>query len=61
VHRQGRPRRPVPALRGGHRQRLFYLIGGFCGATIVSLFTLLPKEFVAVLAGLALIGRSPAT
>jgi benzoate membrane transport protein len=34
----------------------FYLIGGFCGATIVSLFTLLPKEFVAVLAGLALIG-----
>jgi len=35
---------------------VFYLIGGFCGATIVSLFTLLPKEFVAVLAGLALIG-----
>ena len=34
----------------------FYLIGGFCGATIVSLFTLLPKEFVAVLAGLALLG-----
>ena len=35
---------------------VFYLIGGFCGATIVSLFTLLPKEFVAVLAGLALLG-----
>ena len=35
---------------------VFYLIGGFCGATIVSLFTLLPKEFVAVLAGLARLG-----
>lgn len=34
----------------------FYLIGGCFGATIVSLFTLLPSAFVAVLAGLALIG-----
>ncbi|EEG08424.1 benzoate/H(+) symporter BenE family transporter [Pseudogulbenkiania ferrooxidans] len=34
----------------------FYLIGGMFGSTIVLLFTALPKEFVAVLAGLALIG-----
>jgi benzoate membrane transport protein len=35
---------------------VFYLIGGVFGSTIVLLFTALPKEFVAVLAGLALIG-----
>ncbi|WP_186436872.1 MULTISPECIES: benzoate/H(+) symporter BenE family transporter [Vreelandella] len=34
----------------------FYLIGGIFAGTIVSLFTSLPGEFVAVLAGLALIG-----
>lgn len=34
----------------------FYLIGGVFAGTIVSLFTSLPGEFVAVLAGLALIG-----
>ncbi|MBC3886245.1 benzoate/H(+) symporter BenE family transporter [Undibacterium griseum] len=35
---------------------VFYLIGGALAATIVALFTSLPKEFVAVLAGLALLG-----
>lgn len=35
---------------------VFYLIGGIFAGTIVSLFTSLPGEFVAVLAGLALIG-----
>ena len=34
----------------------FYLIGGIFAGTIVSLFTSVPGEFVAVLAGLALIG-----
>lgn len=35
---------------------VFYLIGGIFSGTIVALFTSLPGEFVAVLAGLALIG-----
>ncbi|AQU84326.1 MULTISPECIES: benzoate/H(+) symporter BenE family transporter [unclassified Halomonas] len=35
---------------------VFYLIGGTFAGTIVALFTSLPGEFVAVLAGLALIG-----
>jgi len=35
---------------------VFYLLGGLFSGTIVMLFTALPKEFVAVLAGLALIG-----
>lgn len=35
---------------------LFYLIGGCFAGSIVLLFTALPKAFVAVLAGLALIG-----
>lgn len=35
---------------------VFYLIGGLMAGTIVALFTSLPKEFVAVLAGLALLG-----
>ncbi|MDI4638366.1 MULTISPECIES: benzoate/H(+) symporter BenE family transporter [Halomonadaceae] len=35
---------------------IFYLIGGTFAGTIVTLFTSLPGEFVAVLAGLALIG-----
>ncbi|MGU7771863.1 benzoate/H(+) symporter BenE family transporter [Burkholderia sp. MR1-5-21] len=34
----------------------FYLIGGIFASTIVAVFLALPKEFVAVLAGLALIG-----
>jgi benzoate membrane transport protein len=35
---------------------VFYLIGGTFAGTIVMVFTALPKEFIAVLAGLALIG-----
>lgn len=35
---------------------VFYLIGGSFAGSIIWLFTALPKEFVAVLAGLALIG-----
>lgn len=35
---------------------VFYLIGGTFAGTIVLLFTSLPGEFVAILAGLALIG-----
>ncbi|WP_445003878.1 benzoate/H(+) symporter BenE family transporter [Halomonas mongoliensis] len=35
---------------------LFYLVGGTFAGTIVLLFTSLPGEFVAILAGLALIG-----
>lgn len=35
---------------------VFYLVGGIFAGTIVALFTSLPREFVAVLAGLALIG-----
>lgn len=35
---------------------VFYLIGGVLAGTIVALFSGLPKELVAILAGLALIG-----
>ncbi|MFY3776320.1 benzoate/H(+) symporter BenE family transporter [Marinobacter salsuginis] len=35
---------------------VFYLVGGLFAGTIVSLFTSLPAAFVAVLAGLALLG-----
>ncbi len=35
---------------------IFYLVGGIFAGTIVSLFTSLPAAFVAVLAGLALLG-----
>ena len=35
---------------------LFYLIGGTFAGTIVALFTALPGTFIAVLAGLALVG-----
>ena len=35
---------------------MFYLIAGLFGGSIVMLFAALPKELVAVLAGLALLG-----
>jgi len=35
---------------------VFFLLGGVFSGTIVMLFTALPKEFIAVLAGLALVG-----
>ena len=47
-----------PAKRhvAGIANGVFYLIGGTFAGTIVMVFTALPKEFIAVLAGLALIG-----
>lgn len=49
---------PDPAKRyvAGVANGVFYLLGGLFAGTIVALFTALPGEFVAVLAGLALIG-----
>jgi benzoate membrane transport protein len=41
---------------GGIANGVFYLIGGTFAGAIVALFTMPPKEFVAILAGLALIG-----
>ena len=35
---------------------IFYLITGLLGATVASLFTALPKELVAAIAGIALLG-----
>ncbi|WP_371872732.1 benzoate/H(+) symporter BenE family transporter [Streptomyces pacificus] len=34
----------------------FYLLTGICGATLVGLFTALPTDLVAVIAGVALLG-----
>jgi len=45
-------RRYVAGIANG----VFYLIGGIFAGSIVMLFTALPKELVAVLAGLALVG-----
>ncbi|WP_271407580.1 benzoate/H(+) symporter BenE family transporter [Pseudomonas sp. Q1-7] len=45
-------RRYVSGVVGG----VFYLLLGIFGATLVSIFTALPKELVAALAGLALFG-----
>jgi len=49
---------PDPAKRyiAGVANGVFYLIGGLFSGTIVMLYSALPKEFVAVTAGLALIG-----
>jgi benzoate membrane transport protein len=35
---------------------IFYLATGLLGATVVSLFTALPRELVAAIAGIALLG-----
>lgn len=47
-----RSRRYVAGIANG----LFYLVGGLFAGSIVHLFTSLPTEFVAILAGLALLG-----
>ncbi len=47
---------PAKRYVAGVANGVFYLIGGTFAGTIVLLFTSLPGEFVAVLAGLALIG-----
>jgi benzoate membrane transport protein len=40
---------------------LFYLVGGCLAGTLIGVFTVLPAPFVAVLAGLALIGAITAS
>lgn len=54
----GKEAHPDPAKRyvAGVANGGFYLLGACFAGTIVALFTSLPGEFVAVLAGLALIG-----
>jgi benzoate membrane transport protein len=54
----GRDAHEDPARRyvAGIANGLFYLLGGLFGGTIVLLFSSLPKELVAALAGLALLG-----
>jgi benzoate membrane transport protein len=47
---------PAKRYVAGIANGVFYLIGGTFAGTIVMVFTALPKEFIAVLAGLALIG-----
>jgi len=47
---------PAKRYIAGIANGVFYLIGGTFAGTIVMVFTALPKEFIAVLAGLALIG-----
>lgn len=54
----GKDAHPDPSRRyvAGVFNGVFYLVGGLFAGTIVSLFTSLPSAFVAVLAGLALLG-----
>lgn len=54
----GRDAHEDPARRyvAGIANGVFYLIGGTFAGTIVMVFTALPREFIAVLAGLALTG-----
>jgi benzoate membrane transport protein len=54
----GRDAHEDPSRRyvAGMANGAFYIIGGTLAATIVALFASLPKELVAVLAGLALLG-----
>jgi benzoate membrane transport protein len=47
---------PAKRYVAGIANGVFYLIGGTFAGTIVMVFTALPREFIAVLAGLALIG-----
>jgi benzoate membrane transport protein len=47
---------PAKRYVAGIANGVFYLIGGTFAGTIVTMFTALPKEFIAVLAGLALLG-----
>ncbi|WP_084267742.1 benzoate/H(+) symporter BenE family transporter [Azohydromonas lata] len=54
----GREAHEDPARRwvAGVANGLFYLVGGTLAGSIIALFTALPAQFVAVLAGLALLG-----
>jgi benzoate membrane transport protein len=54
----GRDAHPDPARRyvAGIANGVFYLVGGCLAGSIIGVFTVLPAPFVAVLAGLALVG-----
>ncbi|MGK5077688.1 benzoate/H(+) symporter BenE family transporter [Janthinobacterium sp. HLX7-2] len=54
----GRDAHEDPARRyiAGVANGLFYLLAGLCGGSLVMLFAALPRELVATLAGLALLG-----
>jgi benzoate membrane transport protein len=54
----GRDAHDDPARRyiAGVANGLFYLLAGLCGGSLVMLFAALPRELVATLAGLALLG-----
>ncbi len=47
---------PTKRYVAGVANGLFYLVGGTLSGTIILLFSAMPKTFIAVLAGLALIG-----
>ena len=47
---------PAKRYIAGISNGVFYLIGGLFAGAIVTLFTVLPKALIAILAGLALIG-----
>lgn len=49
-------RDPAKRYIAGIANGLFYLVGGLFGGTLVLLFAALPKELIAVLAGMALLG-----
>jgi benzoate membrane transport protein len=48
--------RPDKRYIAGLATGLFYILGGLFAGSIVMLFSLLPKELIAALAGLALLG-----
>jgi benzoate membrane transport protein len=54
----GRDAHEDPSRRyiAGIANGVFYLIAGLCGGSIVMLFAAMPKELIATLAGLALLG-----
>lgn len=47
---------PAKRYIAGIANGMFYLVGGLFGGTLVLLFAALPKELIAVLAGMALLG-----
>ncbi|MBK4737656.1 benzoate/H(+) symporter BenE family transporter [Noviherbaspirillum pedocola] len=47
---------PAKRYVAGIANGLFYLVGGMFGGTLVLLFAALPRELIAVLAGMALLG-----
>jgi len=47
---------PTKRYTAGIAAGVFYLLTGLAGATVVALFTVFPKELIATVAGLALLG-----